>query len=140
MNEWMDGQGMDIFLSFLSLCHARNLVHIYMYACHTHPSIHSSVHPFIHPSIPATHTPPFIPHPLLFHGVLWASSPLLLFCRCFRPPSPNPPFACCCCFCCILRISPLLLLLLHFSFHVVGLFAAVKSLPTFSRFLQSIKF
>jgi hypothetical protein len=47
---------------------------------------------------------------------------------------------CCCCFCCILRISPLLLLLLHFSFHVVGLFAAVKSLPTFSRFLQSIKF
>ncbi len=154
-------------------CHATNLVHIHtyiyiyiymyvcMYVCLPHSSVRPSIHLFIHPSIPVTHTPSFIPHPLLFDWVLWAS-PLLLLCCCFRPSSPRPPFCrlpaclpfslhpkktyhfcccCCCCFCCILSISPLLLLLLlHFSFHIVGLFAAVKSLPTFSRFLQSIKF
>jgi len=121
-------KGMDIFfLSFLSLCHARNLVHIYMYACHTHPSVHPSIHSPIHPSV----------HPCHPYITIHTTSPLLLLCCCFRPPSPPTPLlpAClplytlkdyhfCCCFCCILSISPLLLLLLlHFSFHVVGLFA-----------------
>jgi hypothetical protein len=98
-----------------------------------HPSIHPSTHSSIRPSLPPIHHHSY--HIAIVAALLLFPSPL----------PPHPPFAClplytlkdyhfCCCFCCILSISPLLLLLLHFSFHVVGLFA-VKSLPTFFSFL-----
>ncbi len=115
---------MDIFLSFLSLCHARNLVHVYLYACHTHPSIH----PSIHPCNPYTtiHTTSAIVLLLGLMGIAIVAA-LLLF------PSPRPPtplLPACLPFSLHPKTLPLLLLLLYFKYQS---FAAAAAALFFSR-------